>query len=159
MIFRIYPNENQKQNQPMKTRTLVTAFAACLAIASFSGCSKSEPQAPNAADTQKAADTTAVQAKQAAQTAATNVQQAAAKAADTAVTTAQVATAQAQSMIDKAKSFVADKKYQDALDALNTLKNIKLTAEQQKLVDDLKAQIQKLMSSDAAKSVGNLLGK
>ena len=143
----------------MKTRTLVTAFAACLAIASFSGCSKSEPQAPNAADTQKAADTTAVQARQAAQTAATNVQQAAAKAADTAVTTAQVATAQAQSMIDKAKSFVADKKYQDALDALNTLKNIKLTAEQQKLVDDLKAQIQKLMSSDAAKSVGNLLGK
>jgi hypothetical protein len=143
----------------MKTRTLVTAFAACLAIVSFSGCSKSEPQPSPSADTQKAADTTAVQARQAAQTAATNVQQAAAKAADTADTTAQAATAQSQSMIDKAKSFVADKKYQDALDALNTLKNIKLTAEQQKVVDDLKAQIQKLMSSDAAKSVGNLLGK
>ena len=84
----------------MEARTLVTAFATCLAIASFSGCSKNDSQPPITADANKPADATVSQVKdtgvtvvqdtkQAAQTAAKDIQSI---ATDTAASTVQATT-------------------------------------------------------------------
>jgi hypothetical protein len=61
-------------------------------------------------------------------------------------------TAQAQGLIDKAKSSVADKKYQEALDSLKELASTKLTPDQQKMVEDLKTQIQTGLAKGAGAS-------
>jgi len=90
-----------------------------------------------------------------ANSAVNNAQDAAAKAKAEAA-----ATAKAQGLIDKAKSYIADKKYQPALDTLNKLKGMKLTTEQQTMVDGMKTQLKSLMAaSDTGKSLGGLLNK
>jgi len=94
-------------------------------------------------------------------------QDAAAAASTTATTAATAATAagtsKAQEWIDKAKSLVAQTKYSEAASVLQQLSSLKLTDEQQKLVDTLKEQIQKALASKAtgegASAVGNLLKK
>jgi hypothetical protein len=144
------------------------------------GCSKSEP-APSASEVDKAikeenaavaksADKTAETPKPVIQQAADAVAQAtnvgARMAVDTAakMAVAPAATeAQAQGLIDQAKTMVSQNKYQGAVDTLKKLSSLKLTPEQQTVVDGLKAQIQKYMASQATsegtKAIGNLLGK
>lgn len=48
-----------------------------------------------------------------------------------------------QRTCDRVKSLIANKNYQPAQQALDLLKNYKLTPEQQKIVDQLQAQIPK----------------
>ena len=140
----------------MKLTNWTLSLTLCAAAFVLSGCGKSEPAAPPPAESPKTVtDGVVTGAKEAVTEAATEVKQAAEKAA------ADVSN-QAQSLIDQAKSYVADKKYQDALNTLNQLANTQLTPEQQKLVDDLKAQIKSALSSsatsEATKALGGALG-
>ena len=131
----------------MKAVQLVVTIAFAIGLAA---CSKQESQAPAPA-TQPAAESVQKQAE------------AAAPAAQDAAT---ATTAQAQGLITKVQSYIADSKYSDAANLLKELSSMKLTPEQQKLVDDLTAQVQKAMAgaaSDASKNatdaVGGMLGK
>ncbi len=138
----------------MKTKLIITAIAACAILATVSGCKKEEPAPPAPKADQGTASQTAP-VVDAAKAAAKDV-------TDQAAAQATVAPEQAQGIIDKAKSLVADNKYAEALSSLKQLSTTKLTDEQQKLVDSLKAQIQaalaKATGSDAASALGGALG-
>jgi len=144
----------------MKSKKIAAGVATGLMVAALSGCDN------NSTPTAKPADATnppvsAVPAAPAAPTtpAATPTDTTPALPAAAVEQTAEAPNADAQALIEKAKGQVADKNYKDALTTLAGLKDVKLSDSQQKVVDELKAQIQKLMSSSVVPGVGNLLGK
>ncbi len=129
----------------MKNKTILNGAVMCLIAVSFAACNKSSPDNPPATTNAVVPDAKPVVAEAAA--AVTN--------------TVSAVKDQADELITQAKTLIADQKYPEALDALNKMSGLALTPDQQKTVDDLKAQVQKLLSSgtgavDAAK---NLLGK
>lgn len=165
----------------MKTKTIAPILIIVTALACTSGCGSKKESAPPsvpeaakssaaptadaqkavtaaAADAQKAMATTVTEAQKAVEPVKAAAQTAVADATKTTQSTAAAATAKAQEIIDKAKALVADNKFQEGLTALNSLAGMTLTPDQQKMVDDLKATIQKALSSNAAKAVGNILG-
>jgi outer membrane PBP1 activator LpoA protein len=70
--------------------------------------------------------------------------------------------AQAEELITKAQNLVTQKNYEGAMNLLNELKSFKLTPEQEKLMQNLKATIQKALESktvsEGTKALGDALG-
>ncbi len=139
----------------MKLKALMTGIALCAALAASTGCKKEEAIAPQAPKSNEPTAPKTAEAVDAAKSAAKQL-------ADQAATQAKALEQQAQGLIDRAKGLVGEQKYQDALNSLSQLANFKLTPEQQKMVDDLKAQIQsalaKLTGTNAASALGDALG-
>jgi len=110
-----------------------------------------------------AADAAAAAAQAKAKAAADAVAAAEAKAKAAAEAAADELSNQTSSDIETIKGLIANKKYPEALNAIKALPALKLTPEQQKLVADLKAQIDAAMQARAVaqeptKAVGELLG-
>jgi hypothetical protein len=132
----------------MKTTNQITLFVltVCATTLLLSACNKKEePAAPTTSEVQRPAEIAVT---------ATNAVIQAVK--ETMVTNPAIESSttdsqnQVQELIDKTKSLVAEKKYTEALSSLGDLSKMKLTPQQQTWMDEIKAQIQKAMASQAA---------
>lgn len=156
----------------MKNNRISLTIAAALVLG-LAGCNKPDQAAPpTSGDTATPPTAPTMDMSAAATNAAAAATQPVADlkaTADSVVTNAQqqaeAATAavnsQVQQLIDQAKNLVAENKFTDASTVLQQLAGQTLSAEQQKLVDSLKEQIQKALAAkagaDAATAAGNLL--
>jgi ElaB/YqjD/DUF883 family membrane-anchored ribosome-binding protein len=165
----------------MNTKTTLSALVAIVTAFSLTGCDKQQQATPSstpaaatngmtatmdtakdlagkAVDSTKEAAGKAMDAAKDATATATDAAKDAMAKASTALPTTDAAASKFNEVVANTKQFITDKKYQGALDELKKLSDVKLTDEQQKTVDGLKADVQKWMAGGAG-AVNNLLGK
>lgn len=127
----------------MKTRIAVVFVAIAAALVWTTACSKKSEPTPATSQTQSA---TGDLSKAASDLAATG-------------------SAKAQELIDSARKYMAERKYQDALAKLKAASAEKLSTSQRTMVDTLKAQVEAAMAatskatSDAKTTAEGLLKK
>lgn len=98
------------------------------------------------------AEKAAAQAQALAQKAEAEAKAAAERAAAEQAAEAKLLQREAQNLISEAKKLVTSKQYPAALDLLDQVAGMNLTAEQKSLVAELKAMIQKLLAAEAAEA-------
>ena len=140
----------------MKTwRTLNTIIGtATVAVLVCTGCQKQEATNTTATTTENTAPSHPEDQ--------VSVEETVTQTAEAAKQVISDANAKAQELLTQAQNLVSEKKYDEATSLLQKLGDFKLTPEQQKMLDDLKATIQKAMESEAVKqgtkAIGNVLG-
>lgn len=142
----------------------IAVFAICGVFALAISCGKKEEATPPAqSETPKAAAAPAAEASKAVTAPAVEVPkvvESTAAAVQTTATQTQSMTAQAtdtaKSTLEKAQALMADKKYADAISALQSLSGQSLSTENKALTDSLLKQAQQAM---AAQSVSSMTGQ
>jgi hypothetical protein len=158
--FKVFQLASIEAIKPLTHSMKTSPFSLALVIAvlGLTGCSETPSDKP-AVGSAPAPTPAAVQG-------ATEAAQKATAAASAAVSDAAAAvSAKFQEVLAQAQALLGQGKFPEAQDALKSLADMKLSADQQKLVDDLKAKIQQAMAAakagggDAVKSVQGLLPK
>jgi hypothetical protein len=137
----------------------VTGLALLLALG---GCEKKETSGTlTESPSTNSLSATAAGLKDTAQQAVAEVRTTAENATAEAGRQVGAVTDQAQKLIDQAKSLIAERKYNEAWESLTRVSGLQLTADQKRVVEDLKAELQKLMAnpgvSNAVNAARNLL--
>lgn len=138
----------------MKTNSIISGVAACLIALSLTACDKAKDSMDKAKD---AAGSAVDATKDAAGKGLDAAKDAATAAMTNAVSSVMGPAGEA---IATAKKAIDEKNYPAAMDALKKLDGTTLSPDQQKMVDELKAQITKLIggATDAVKDAAGAAG-
>ena len=137
----------------MKNKSLLLTLAACALAVTFTACDKKTPVEKATDTVTDAASKTADAAKDMAGKAADMAGKATETVKAAATTAVANVTGPFNDGIAAAKKAMADKDYKGALAELNKLSGLKLSDEQTKVVDGLKAEVQKLIAGGSASAV------
>lgn len=150
-------------------KTSLLSLSMVIAVVGLTGCGETPADKSTGAAAPAAPSASAPAAAQTATDAAQKVtsaaQETAQKASSAVADAASAASAKVKEALAQAQTLLGQGKFQEAQDSLKSLADLKLSADQQKLVDDLKAKIQQAMTAaktgggEAVKSVQGLLPK